>query len=193
MISAARPGLWKQEKLCFGPVQIQYKLGHHGSGRGHIPHIHSAHGGVHIPLGQGDAASEDAAVTQAHLAGIRAAIQVHMGLAGDPCVLGGLLQRVGYLTGYNDPEEGAGAPVIQLDGSALAHGHPGAAGIHVAVFRGKAHKAQDDPDAAAILERSESIYRQAVEHYNQTLRKPWVCLPAALMGFRMIENGGEDT
>ena len=60
-------------------------------------------------------------------------------------------------------------------------------------FRDKAHKARDDPDTAAILERSESIYRQAVEHYNQTLRKPWVCLPAALMGFRMIENGGEDT
>ena len=60
-------------------------------------------------------------------------------------------------------------------------------------FRDKAHKARDDPDTAAILERSESIYRQAVEHYNQTLRKPWVCLPAALMGFRMIQNGGEDT
>ena len=59
------------------------------------------------------------------------------------------------------------------------------------VFREKAHKARDDPDAA-VLQRSESIYRQAVEHYNQTLRKPWVCLPAALMGFRMIQNGGGD-
>ena len=60
------------------------------------------------------------------------------------------------------------------------------------VFREKAHKARDDPDAAAVLQRSESIYRQAVEHYNQTLRKPWVCLPAALMGFWMIQNGGGD-
>ena len=60
------------------------------------------------------------------------------------------------------------------------------------VFREKAHKARDDPDAAAVLARSESIYRQAVDHYNQTLRKPWVCLPAALMGFRMIQNGGGD-
>ena len=59
------------------------------------------------------------------------------------------------------------------------------------VFREKAHKARDDPDTAAIMERSESIYRQAVEHYNQALRKPWNRLPAALMGFRMIENGGE--
>ena len=59
-------------------------------------------------------------------------------------------------------------------------------------FRGKAHKAQDDPDAAAVLQRSESIYRQAVEHYHQALRKPWNRLPATLMGFRMIQNGGED-
>ena len=58
------------------------------------------------------------------------------------------------------------------------------------IFREKAHKARDDPDAA-VLQRSESIYRQAVDHYNQTLRKPWVYPPAALMGFRMIENGGE--
>ena len=59
------------------------------------------------------------------------------------------------------------------------------------VFREKAHKARDDPDAAAVLQRSESIYRQAVEHYNQALRKPWNCLPAALMGFRTIQNGDE--
>ena len=63
----------------------------------------------------------------------------------------------------------------------------------LASSRERAAKARGDPNAAAVLERSESIYRQAVEHYNQTLRKPWVCLPAALMGFRMIENGGEDT
>ena len=59
------------------------------------------------------------------------------------------------------------------------------------LFREKAHKARDDPEAAAVLERSESIYRQAVEHYNRTLRRPWVYPPAALMGFRMIQNGGE--
>lgn len=59
------------------------------------------------------------------------------------------------------------------------------------LFREKAHKARDDPDSAAVLERSESIYRQAVEHYNRTLRKPWVYPPAAVMGFRTIRNGGE--
>ena len=61
----------------------------------------------------------------------------------------------------------------------------------LSIFREKAHKARDDPDAAAVLERSESIYCQAVNRYNRALEKPWVCLPAALMGFRMIENGGE--
>lgn len=59
------------------------------------------------------------------------------------------------------------------------------------IFRERAHKARDDPDAAAVLERSESIYRQAVEHYNRTLHKPWVYPPAALMGFRTNRNGGE--
>ena len=59
------------------------------------------------------------------------------------------------------------------------------------IFRKKADKAREDPDMAAVLERSENIYRQAVEHYNLTLRKPWVYPPAALMGFRMIQNGDE--
>lgn len=58
--------------------------------------------------------------------------------------------------------------------------------------RERAAKARDDPEAAAVLARSESIYRQAVEHYNRTLRKPWVYPPAALMGFRTVQNGGED-
>ena len=60
----------------------------------------------------------------------------------------------------------------------------------LSIFREKAHKARDDPDAAAVLQRSESIYRQAGVDDNQALRKPWNRLPAALMGFRMIENGG---
>lgn len=59
------------------------------------------------------------------------------------------------------------------------------------IFREKAYKARSDPDAAAVLERSESIYHQAVEHYNRTLRKPWVYPPATLMGFRIIQEGGE--
>ena len=60
-------------------------------------------------------------------------------------------------------------------------------------FREKAQKSRDDPNAAAVLARSESIYRQAVEHYNRTLRRPWIYPPAALMGFRTIREGGEQS
>lgn len=59
------------------------------------------------------------------------------------------------------------------------------------IFREKADKAGDDPDTAAVLVRSVNIYRQAVEHYNRTLRKPWIYPPAALMGFQMIRNEDE--
>ena len=40
-----------------------------------------------------------------------------------------------------------------------------------------------DPELAQILARSESIYRQAVAHYNDTLCKPWCRLPGHLLGF----------
>jgi len=55
------------------------------------------------------------------------------------------------------------------------------------VCRQKADQARGDPDAAAVFERSENIYRQAVEHYNHTMRKPWNYLPAYLMGFRLMQ------
>lgn len=61
------------------------------------------------------------------------------------------------------------------------------------IFREKAQKSRDDPNVAAVLARSESIYRQAVEHYNRTLRRPWIYPPAALMGFRTIREGGEQS
>lgn len=61
------------------------------------------------------------------------------------------------------------------------------------IFREKARKSKDAPYSAAVLARSESIYRQAVEHYNRTLRKPWIYPPAALMGFRTIREGGEQS
>ncbi len=61
------------------------------------------------------------------------------------------------------------------------------------IFREKAHKARNDPDVAAVLARSESIYQQAMENYNRTLHKPWVYPPATLMGFRTIRKGGEDS
>ena len=56
----------------------------------------------------------------------------------------------------------------------------------LAVCRRKAADAQSG--SAEVLKRSESIYRQAVDLYNAALHKPWICLPAALMGFRPIEN-----
>jgi len=61
----------------------------------------------------------------------------------------------------------------------------------LALYRDKARKDRGDPQAANLLERSEKIYRQAVESYNGTIRKPWVYLPATLMHFRVIprENG----
>ena len=61
----------------------------------------------------------------------------------------------------------------------------------LAVFRDRTGKSRDDADTAAILERSESIYCQAVEHYNRTLNRPWVYPPAALMGYRTISYGGK--
>ena len=50
----------------------------------------------------------------------------------------------------------------------------------------KAAVSPDDPDTAAILRRCQSVYQQAVEHYNRAMRKPFHYLPAYLMGFRSI-------
>ena len=47
------------------------------------------------------------------------------------------------------------------------------------------------PETEEVLDRSIRIYRQAVDHYNKTLRKPFVYLPATLMHFKIISlNGG---
>ena len=54
------------------------------------------------------------------------------------------------------------------------------------VCREKALHAQDDPDTAAVLARSESIYRQSVDIYNRSLKKPFNYIPALLMGFHHI-------
>ena len=53
-------------------------------------------------------------------------------------------------------------------------------------YLGKAWQGPNDPETMAILVRSESIYRQAVDSYNRTLRKPWHYLPRRLMGFRGV-------
>lgn len=52
--------------------------------------------------------------------------------------------------------------------------------------REKLMRMPQDPKTAAVLERSERIYAQAVELYNHTLRRPFYMLPARLMGFRPI-------
>jgi len=54
------------------------------------------------------------------------------------------------------------------------------------VYRKKACQAQGDPEVAAVLSRSERIYQQAADIYNNTLQKPWILLPAYMMGFRHI-------
>lgn len=50
----------------------------------------------------------------------------------------------------------------------------------------RARRARGDPEAKAVLERSEKIYKQAVDIYNRTLRRPWNYLPALFMGFHYI-------
>lgn len=60
------------------------------------------------------------------------------------------------------------------------------AAVQLASCRAKVSGARDDPDAVAVLERSECIYRQAVDIYERTRRKPWIFFPARLMGFSPI-------
>ena len=57
-----------------------------------------------------------------------------------------------------------------------------------AAFRRKMAETPCDQELAAVLLRSESIYRQAVDNYNRTFCRPWVSLPARLMGFRRVEE-----
>ncbi len=58
------------------------------------------------------------------------------------------------------------------------------ASVQLSVCRQRNRNAQGGADERAVLERSEDIYRQAVEHYNSTLHKPWNYLPGRLLGFR---------
>ncbi len=52
--------------------------------------------------------------------------------------------------------------------------------------RKKMAESRGDLRAQAVLKRSESIYRQALALYHSSLRKPWIWLPAIVMGFRFI-------
>ncbi len=51
-------------------------------------------------------------------------------------------------------------------------------------YRKRLAQSQQDAALLEVLRRSESIYRQAAEHYNTALCKPWAYLPGRLLGFR---------
>ena len=65
------------------------------------------------------------------------------------------------------------------------------AAAQLSACRRQAAGVRYDPELAQILARSESIYRQAVAHYNDTLCKPWCYLPGHLLGFDR-DAGGDD-
>ena len=56
------------------------------------------------------------------------------------------------------------------------------------IYQKKVYQERSDPDAVAVYDRSAKIYRQAVCIYNGFLCKPWILLPAYLMGFRYLQN-----
>lgn len=55
-------------------------------------------------------------------------------------------------------------------------------------FMANSDRAEWDSETAAILKRSESIYRQAVEVYNANRRRLWVRIPAFFMGYGFISE-----
>lgn len=57
------------------------------------------------------------------------------------------------------------------------------------VYQRRARAVPGNPETLAVLKRSESILRQAVDLYNEALRKPWRLLPGLLMGFRFYKEG----
>lgn len=52
--------------------------------------------------------------------------------------------------------------------------------------RSKADEKHYNSDLAKIIRRCENVYQQAETLYNQSFVKPWIWLPAVLMGFRKI-------
>ena len=70
-----------------------------------------------------------------------------------------------------------------------------AASCQLIASREEYTRARDGPigeRAQEILKRSQSIYRQAVEIYNKTLRKPWNAVPAFFLGYRQKNDGNEN-
>ena len=65
------------------------------------------------------------------------------------------------------------------------------AASQVTAFRRRLAQTPADREAAAVLYRSESIYRQAVDNYHHALHRPWVYIPARIMGFRRVPEEPE--
>lgn len=59
-------------------------------------------------------------------------------------------------------------------------------------FRRRAAGTCCDGELTQVLRRSESIYYQAVRNYDRTLSRPWIYLPARLMGFRRIPQPADE-
>ena len=53
--------------------------------------------------------------------------------------------------------------------------------------RRRAQQEGGGPACAAVLARSRSIYRQAVENYNGALHSIWLGLPGRILGYRELE------
>ena len=51
-------------------------------------------------------------------------------------------------------------------------------------YRNKHICDRKNPEIAAVMKRCESIYEQAVTHYNALYYKSWIYFPARLMGFQ---------
>ena len=62
------------------------------------------------------------------------------------------------------------------------------AASQLASWRRKTADAWDEPEIAEVIRRSESIYQQAIEHYNRALHKPLNYLPGRLLGFREVPS-----
>ena len=60
----------------------------------------------------------------------------------------------------------------------------------LSVWQKKAEE-NSDLETLEVLDRSEDVYRQAVNLYNDELSRPWIYLPASLMGFRKILRKSE--
>lgn len=60
------------------------------------------------------------------------------------------------------------------------------AAAQLAASRSQVVEKHYDPDLAKVITRCENIYRQAEAQYHESYYKPWIWLPATIMGFRAI-------